>query len=86
MAPDAGAAELADVERDGLRARADAELAVDAAQMRLDRVLGEPQRLGDLAVGLALHQLAQHLLLAVAQRAVRARHDLLDRDRGATRR
>jgi hypothetical protein len=40
-----------------LRARTDLELAEDAAQVRLDGVLGEEERLCDLAVG---HSLGSH--------------------------
>src|SRR4051812_6777596 len=52
-----------------LRARADVQLAVGAGQMHLDRLLGQEQRLGDLAVGHALGGHARDALLGRGQLA-----------------
>src|SRR5262245_5234178 len=49
------------------RPRGDAELAVDRAQVRVDRPRADDQPLGDLRVGQPLGDQAQHLDLAPGQ-------------------
>ena len=54
--------------RDGLRARGDPELAVDRARLRLDRVRGHEQVVGDLAEGQVGGEEVQQPELGGAQR------------------
>src|SRR5512133_988528 len=56
-----------------LGARPDAELAVDAGQRRLDRVLGQEERRGDFAVRAALGDKGGNPALALRQVAARGR-------------
>src|SRR5436305_3868479 len=52
---------------DGLRAIADAELAQDPIDVCLDGSFADRQRLGDLFVAAAAHDLLEHLALALRQ-------------------
>ena len=67
-----GSGELQEVEipgtDDGLRAALHPEFATEVIDVPLDRVHTQHEALGDLAVGGALKQQAQHLALALGER------------------